>query len=91
MEADASLFGAAIGLALFLILAVVVVVLCLRAQRRGVGFEGEIKAVGFSFRLKSETHLPGSEILTRTSHKAKANDLHPPTSQHGSAPATKSD
>jgi hypothetical protein len=52
--------------ALFLLGSMVVVVLCLRASRRGESFEGEIKAASFGLRLKTDPAArENSRLLAR--------------------------
>jgi hypothetical protein len=53
MGAETMLYGAVFGSVLILGLSVSVIVLCRRALREHVGFEGEIKTPWFSYRLST--------------------------------------
>jgi hypothetical protein len=74
MGADAMLYGAAIGSVLILILSIPVTVLCRRALRERVRFEGEIKTPWFSYRLRTETREPRDGDSGRACRWADARD-----------------
>jgi hypothetical protein len=86
LGADATLYAAAIGSVLFLVLSVPVIVLCQRALREHVGFEGEIKTPWFSYRLRTDAPKSGDGDSRRASRAADAGDPSLLESQHDPTP-----